>query len=120
MLALEGHEGRYETDDQLWFTLFQQLGHTLLHSRSDAWVDNSALADSPKEAEANTFACGQLIPETYLSRLRALKSLDSVRAFAKELSISPGIVVGRLQHEGLWPPRQGNSLKQKINLEGDL
>lgn len=111
---------RYRTDDHLWFTFFHEIGHILLHGRGDTWIDDSALADDPREAEANRFSCDLLIPGEYLPRLRTLKSLDSVREFAQDISISPGIVVGRLQHEGIWPPRQGNGLKKRVSLESDL
>ncbi|GII80070.1 XRE family transcriptional regulator [Sphaerisporangium rufum] len=111
---------RYRTDDHLWFTFFHELGHILLHGRGETWIDDSVPEDDPREREADRFACEQLIPDEHLDRLRELRSLESVRSFARELEISPGIVVGRLQHEGVWPRRQGNALKRKVDLVSDL
>jgi HTH-type transcriptional regulator/antitoxin HigA len=45
-----------------------------------------------------------------------LKSKAAVRGFAARLGIHPGIVVGRLQHEGLVAPSWMNDLKQGLQL----
>jgi HTH-type transcriptional regulator/antitoxin HigA len=36
--------------------------------------------------------------------------------FAEEIGIAPGIVVGRLQKEGLWDWSNGNRLKRRLRL----
>ncbi|WP_084518143.1 ImmA/IrrE family metallo-endopeptidase [Microtetraspora niveoalba] len=111
---------RYKTDDHLWFTFFHEIAHILLHGKSDTWIEDSIPRDDPKEAEANQFSSDLLIPRKHLTKLRALKSLNSVRVFARDIGVSPGIVVGRLQYDGIWPARQGNGLKRKVELEGDF
>ncbi|WP_157594150.1 ImmA/IrrE family metallo-endopeptidase [Streptosporangium amethystogenes] len=111
---------RYKTDDHLWFTFFHEIGHILLHGKSDTWIENNIPDDDPKEEEADQFSCDLLIPKKHLAKLRSLKSLGSVRTFASDIGVSPGIVVGRLQHDGLWPARQGNGLKQEVELESDF
>ncbi|MFF5248150.1 ImmA/IrrE family metallo-endopeptidase [Streptosporangium sp. NPDC000095] len=111
---------RYKTDDHLWFTFFHEMGHILLHGKSDTWIENSISDDDPKEEEADQFSCDLLIPKKHLTKLRSLKSLGSVRAFAGDIGVSPGIVVGRLQHDGIWPARQGNGLKRKVELASDF
>ena len=40
--------------------------------------------------------------------------MTDVKAFAASVGIHPGIVVGRLQHEGLWGYSQGNALRSKL------
>ncbi|MEV0581613.1 HigA family addiction module antitoxin [Nonomuraea sp. NPDC050310] len=111
---------RYRTDDHFWFTFFHEIGHILLHGKGETWIDDEVAGGDPMEAEANRFACDLLIPDSQADRLRNLKSLESVRAFARELGIAPGIVVGRLQHDGIWPRRQGNGLRKKVTLASDL
>ena len=125
--ALIGLTLRYKTDDQLWFTFFHELAHILLHRKKRAFiVDNAAddLSDriiDPEmqgyEAEANQFAADTLIPPAVLSEfLRARDTTnDAIHDFAEAVGVGPGIVVGRLQHEGILKTFQGNTLKQRLN-----
>ena len=124
--ALIGLTLRYRTDDQMWFSFFHQLGHLLLHKRMRSFVLDNAARDlfdrivDPEmeqyEAEANQFAADTLIPPAELSGFvrRQSFSSDDVNNFSREVGISPGIVVGRLQHMGLLPAYQSNALKQKL------
>ncbi|MET9136722.1 helix-turn-helix domain-containing protein [Streptomyces parvulus] len=112
---------RYKTDDQFWFTVFHELAHVLLHGRQDVRVepDSRAAVKDPQELEADRFARDILIPPRYASRLSGLSTLNSARNFAQEIGIAPGIVVGRLHHEGKWPHSWGNGLKRKFELVDD-
>jgi HTH-type transcriptional regulator/antitoxin HigA len=74
-------------------------------------VDGLDGQDAEHEAEANRFAANQLIPPTAACQLRGLRSEVEVRAAAQTLGIAPGIVVGRLQHEGWLPRTHLNGLK---------
>ena len=125
--ALIGLTLRYKTDDQLWFTFFHELGHLLLHrSKRSFVVDNAAenLGDrivDPEmqqyEMEANRFAADTLIPPRALAdfiRQRVFTSA-SLHEFAESIGVGPGIVVGRLQHDGVLQRHQGNALKQNLN-----
>jgi HTH-type transcriptional regulator/antitoxin HigA len=108
---------RYRTDDHLWFTFFHEIGHVLMHGKSELWIeDGGSSGNDPKEAEADRFSRDLLLPPTVVPDLRTLKSKSAVDTFAQHIGISPGIVVGRLQHDGLWPPANGNSLKRRIDL----
>jgi len=125
--ALVGLTLRYKTDDKLWFTFFHEIGHILLHrSRRSFVVDNAArdLSDSivdPEmqnfEAEASRFSADTLIPPSALGDFIRKKAFtnDSIHEFAEAIGVGPGIVVGRLQHEGILAQHQGNALKQKVN-----
>lgn len=91
----------YRTDDQLWFTLFLEIGHVLLHGKREQFIDFEHAGDiSAQEQEANDFAARLLIPPTELHRLIAAGDFShaSVQAFARALGVAPGIVVGQLQH----------------------
>jgi HTH-type transcriptional regulator/antitoxin HigA len=125
--ALIGLTLRYKTDDQFWFTFFHELAHILLHRKKRAFiVDNAAddLSDrviDPEmqgyEAEANQFAADTLIPPAALSEFLRTRDTtnDAIHNFAEAIGVGPGIVVGRLQHEGILKGFQGNTLKQRLN-----
>src|SRR5439155_11319246 len=101
---------RFKADDQFWFSFFHEAAHLLLHSKKELFVSDGAGANvsDEEEEEANVFAATHLIPRRYAPRLRTLRTDDDVRAFAHELGIAPGIVVGRLHREELGPWNRGN------------
>jgi len=103
---------RYKSNDQLWFTFFHELGHILLHDRRVGFFELDERSTSALELEANTFAQDQLIPKQMTAKLRqAARSMEHVKSLARELGIAPGIVVGRLQHDGLLPWSSMSELK---------
>jgi addiction module HigA family antidote len=127
--ALVGLTLRYKTDDQLWFTLFHEIGHLLLHRNKRSFVVDNAEEDlsdrivDPEmqqyENEANSFSADTLIPSSALGefmRGRAYTN-ESIHEFAETVGVGPGIVVGRLQHDGVLKRHQGNALKQKLDWE---
>jgi len=108
---------RYRSDDQFWFTLFHECAHLLLHRKRELWIEDGGHGTDPYEVEANNFASEQLIPKQHAPRLSSLRSKADVEAFAQHVGVSPGIVVGRLQHDGLWKQAHGNMLKQRFSAE---
>jgi HTH-type transcriptional regulator / antitoxin HigA len=96
---------RYATTDQLWFTLFHEVAHLVLHGKKKPHVDaDGSSADETEEREANSFATDRLIPRvawqgfvTTFTNRRPTQS--EVLEFAKTLRVAAGLVVGRLQHE---------------------
>jgi addiction module HigA family antidote len=102
---------RYKSNDQLWFTLFHEIGHLLLHPKRSEFLEGVG-GDSPQETGANRFAADTLIPPEYTNRLGScVAAKQNVVGFANELGIAPGIVVGRLQHDRLLMPSHFNDLK---------
>ncbi|MEO8084456.1 MAG: helix-turn-helix domain-containing protein [Ardenticatenales bacterium] len=94
---------RYRTNDHLWFTFFHEAGHILLHNKRSGYLDGDGSEGAEEEA-ANRFAADVLIPPAAARRLTALaKSEAAVKTFAHEVGVAPGIVVGRMQHDGLLP-----------------
>lgn len=70
---------RYRTDDHLWFTFFHEVGHVLLHGKSDLWIeDGCSLGSDPKEVEADRFSRDLLIPPAVAADIRDLKSKTAV------------------------------------------
>lgn len=106
---------RYRTDDHLWFTFFHEAAHILLHGKKLIFIEGHR-HDGEQEAEANRWAANALIPRPEFDRLRKMRpySKAKLRAFAHECGVSPGIVVGRLQHEGLLPHSHCNDLKRRF------
>ncbi len=105
---------RHLSDDHFWFSFFHEAGHLLLHGHDSTFVDGDAAETTEKEKEANLFAAGTLIPLPERGRLDGLRaSVNGVVRFAVSIGISPGIVVGQMQHERLLGPSQLNGLKRR-------
>lgn len=109
---------RHLTDDHLWFTFFHEVGHVLRHNLEMPFIDNLDDRDhiDAFEDEANDFASEFLMGRTPISR-GALSRRDIVR-IAHANSISPGIVVGQLQHRGFLRRDQFNYLKRRYVWNG--
>ena len=96
---------RHKTDDHLWFSLFHEAAHLLLHSKKTIFTDSRNGGSTEIEVEADNWASNKLIPRSNWNRFIAtsLFSKTAIQSFAKEQGIAPGIVVGALQHEGYIP-----------------
>lgn len=107
---------RHKTDDHLWFSLFHEAAHVLLHSKKTVFLDGSNGREDGIEVEANAWAANFLVPRTDLQRFIDMGSYGSVdiRRFADEQGIAPGVVVGSLQHKGLLPWNRLNALKVRL------
>lgn len=105
-------------NDRFWFTFFLEAAHILLHAneKKSVYLDDPGKggSDDPKEAEANQWAGDFLIPDQHAHHLSSLKTRHSVKAFAGILGIHPGIVLGRLQHDGLIEIKWMNDLKVRF------
>ncbi len=108
---------RHKSDDHLWFSFFHEAAHILLHSKKGVFVDEINGNGAEQETEANEWASNILVPkpawDQFVSSLP--KSAHTVREFADEQGIAPGIVVGMLQHKGLLPWTHLNGLKVRLN-----
>ena len=106
---------RYKTEDQLWFTFFHEAGHVLRGEKKPIFLDE----DEPNgndEKDADEFAANWLIPMEQLRRFVRRHNLSkaAIMKFAEEIRVSPGIVVGRLQHERYLPFSHCNDLKARL------
>lgn len=113
-----------KTNDKFWFTFFHEAAHILLHANNQAekksvFLDdpNASHTDDPKEVEANSWARDYIIPHQYATGLASLKTKSAVALFAQQVGVHPGIVVGRLQHDGLILPSWMNDLKVSFSLK---
>ena len=110
---------RYKTDDMLWFTLFHEAAHILLHGKKDVFLECRGNRDG-KEDEANQWAAETLIPSKEWSRFMSSRNdritVFEIRSFARELGIAPSIVLGQLQHRSAVPPSMHNEIKRKLRI----
>ncbi len=107
---------RYKTDDQLWFTLFHEAGHILLHGKRKIFLELEQ--KTQQEQEADAFAANVLINNEQWQQFttqNTYRSKVGIEAFASSIGIAPGIVVGRLQHEKRIPFTDCNQLKRRLD-----
>ena len=110
---------RYRWSDIFWFTFFHEAKHVLDGSRRAIYIEqqNGDTEDrTEEERQADACATDFLIPRSRARVLRTIHTLDEVEQFAADLGIHPGVVVGRLQHENIWPHNRGNGLRQRLTL----
>jgi len=122
---LLGLSGRHLSDDHFWFTVLHEVGHLLLHDVSQPFVDQ--IDDAPgmqetdsRELAANAFAANTLLPEPARQSLpeRRICSRDVLRLSGAH-GVSPGVVVGLLQHDGVLGFHQLNHLKRRYRWDGE-
>ena len=113
---------RHKTDDHLWYSFFHEAAHILLHNKSTIFLDSPNDKNeivSEKESAADTWAEDFLIHPNAWKEIVGLALITSstVQEFAERHEISPGIVVGRLQHEGHLEWDRLNDLKTRLQWE---
>jgi len=106
---------RYLSDDQFWFTFFHEAGHLLLHGAESTFLEGLDGDSSNQESEANEFAERVLIPSEFERALLTVPSdMRAIVRFANKIGVSPGIVVGQLQHHGRVRRNHFNGLKRRF------
>lgn len=107
---------RHMSDDHLWFSLFHEAAHIVLHSKKAAYIREPGREITLDDAEADEWAADFLIPVPDWRRFVESGAFDaeSARRFANEQRIAPGIVAGRLQYEGRVDWNRLNELKVKL------
>lgn len=117
---------RGKRDDIFWFSLFHEIEH-IFQNKSKMIVSPSETVSSNTtlerlEKDADDFARDALINEHHYQSFIDKKDFSAyaVKAFASQENIAPGIVVGRLQKEGVIPYNRLNDLKRKLIFEYDF
>lgn len=104
---------RHLTDDHVWFTFFHEAGHLLLHGKKRFFLEADEVTATGEEKEADRFAAATLVPPEFQDELLKLRPQHmKVIRFAMRVGISPGIVVGQLQHLRHINYNQLNRLKR--------
>ncbi len=111
---------RHRRNDIFWFTLFHEMCHVLRHSKKRTFIDakDTGIAED-LETEADSYAAKVLIPPSAVARLPLVGTPNDVKAFAAELGIAPGIIVGRMQHDGYIPHNQWTNLIERYHFVDD-
>ena len=96
---------KFKRNDALWFTIFHEIAHILLHDKNSSFVEwDSQDINIKEEQEANDYAADTLIPPPeYRDLVTNLVDSKSIERFAKRINISPDIVSGRLAKDKLIP-----------------
>ena len=118
---------RYDRIDAFWFTLMHELAH-LAEGRSEAYLDQledggeDAPEPSPRrllrgcrESPGEPVAAGAGSIRRFRYAHRPAFSRTGIEAFAASQGRHPGIVLGRLQREGIVPYRNLRGLLVKVS-----
>ena len=94
---------RYKTNDSLWFTFFHECAHILLHRKKLLFLEGAGMSGIEEE-EANELARDTLVPPEIWNAFKDGPITEAqIRAFAADVGVHPGIVLGRLNKEDLVP-----------------
>ncbi|UWQ74428.1 HigA family addiction module antitoxin [Leisingera sp. M658] len=123
---------RMKSEERMWFSFFHEACHILEHSKRAVFIDhdqNNAdqTLDVDIEQEADNFAAEFLVTSRVVNAFRNSFSIshhaiseDSFRAFAKQNDVSAGLLLERLQYEGIIPQNSRLNSKIKRKLEFQL
>ncbi len=110
---------RYDRIDAFWFTLLHELAH-ILAGHVGIYMDDFDNGDTKTtdEEQANRQARDWLIDshafDAFVKQTQPLFTKAAIVQFAMSQGRHPGIVLGRLQHEGLVEYKQHRSLLTKV------
>ena len=108
-----GLTARGRDADRFWFSFFHELAHIVLGhiGKADGTTDQD-------ERDANNWAENTLVDSASFAAFRQGRdySKRSVLAFAGEQEIAPGIIVGRMQREGMIKYSELNDLKVQYEI----
>ena len=115
---------RHMSDDHLWFSFFHEAAHILLHNKKDTFVHDAREAEgegTEEDTKADRWASNFLVRQRDWEQFTAGGRFggDDVTRFAAAQGIAPGIIVGRLQHEGHLPWSDLNQLKKRLKWHED-
>lgn len=114
--------------NSFWFSFYHELGHILLHNKSDVFLEglNDIAQDEEKEREADDFAVKFLnIPEEQISSLSSFAFLTDAQKkkkvfeLAEELQLHPSIIISQLQRYDIasYSDAVLNQLKVKVDFD---
>ena len=102
--------------DSFWFTMFHEIGHIM---NSDYGI-SLEFDDGIKESIADEYARNKLIPRDKYIEFVSKEDYSSrkIRKFANDIERDPGIVVGRLIHDGIVDAgnKEVNALRKKYKI----
>lgn len=116
----------YKCEERVWFSFFHEAAHILLHSKKAVFVDykEDGSAEDEIEQEADSFSAEALIPKSAIieftkryGRGKKKYSEPMLREFADSIDISPGLLLARLQFDGIISQKTSlnRSLRRPLN-----
>lgn len=105
--------------DKIWFTLFHEIGHILLHGRKEQFISFTNSSKVPEEIEADEFAANRLISLSDYKQFinNSMCTFEnSIRAFAESQGVATGIVVGRMKRDKILDYRVYPHLHEKLKI----
>jgi len=112
---------RHLSDDHFWFTFFHEAGHLIMkHKSQNIFIDleRTSNTKNEEEREANIFAGELLISEKYRAQMKNLRgNKRKIISFSQDVGVSPGIVVGQMQHLGIIEHNYLNGYKRYFDWE---
>lgn len=108
--------------DTFWFSLFHEIKHVLQQATTRVFVSMSSeekeVVHDRLEEEADLYAQNILISPADFRRFSPSKytSDAEIVAFAKKIEIHPGVVAGRLQHDGIIAQNRCSRMKEKYEI----
>ena len=103
--------GKYA--DKFWFSLFHEIAHIIY-----GHIGQTNGTSDDDEKKADLFARETLVPSESLQSFvqDRIFTADALIQFANSINIDVGILVGRLQHDGIIRHNQFNNLKRQYIL----
>jgi HTH-type transcriptional regulator / antitoxin HigA len=116
---------RLDRIDNFWHTLFHEIDHVLHGEGKEAPIidlfdsEESTGKEIPAvEQRANKHAANYCIQEdalrTWIAHTQRVSSRAHIVAFADQIGVHPGLVVGQLQHHGSIPYSFHRDLLEKV------
>ena len=107
---------RGKKDDIIWFTLFHEIGHLIKHSKKEVFVDYEDNEANIIEQEADEFARNILISDNIYNNFvkKNIFNENEIKNFSEINNISTGIIIGRLQKDGIIGWNEFNNLITRI------
>ena len=110
--------------DTFWFSLFHEIKHVFQQKTKKVFLsmDGAMMNEfnDRLEMEADSYARDILIPpeeyHNFASTVTKYISDEQIITFAEKIGIHPGIVAGRLQHDGLIQQNRCSRLKQQYKI----
>lgn len=108
--------------DTFWFSLFHEIGHVFQKKKTKIIINDKVLSQTSQdlESDADRYARDILLPqkeyETLLNSCSNGVTYDKICWFANRMGIHPGIVIGRLQHDGVIPFSRFTKMREKYQI----
>jgi HTH-type transcriptional regulator/antitoxin HigA len=99
--------------DRFWFSLFHELYHIIA-----GHINSPKPTTDNEEKSSDEYARDALISPNEYAKLisKNYDEKETITNFAQDIGIAPGIVLGRLQKEGLVPFNRYHDLKEQYKI----